>query len=211
LSLKSDGKQFLLNIKPKYRKSVTPILKMLKENREASDFVCQAILEKVARDGITSIESQVEVLLEGNTDMLAPRKSSVNRISTFRTARTQVSTTAEEVEDKGKEQESEITTLPESKQEEEIEKVSQEELLSTQSDVQEQPSVSSMEQDTKPVKTIEESENKDSPQKEASITNPTVSKKSATPNGITATINGKDVQPKEETPKGLGNALFDMD
>ena len=63
MSTKSDGKQFLLNIKPKYRKSVTPILQILKENREASDFVCQAILEKVQRDGIPSAEVQVEHLL----------------------------------------------------------------------------------------------------------------------------------------------------
>jgi len=68
LASKSEGSQFLLNIKPKYRKTVSPILKLLKENREASDFVCQAILEKVSRDGITStIESQVESILEGKT------------------------------------------------------------------------------------------------------------------------------------------------
>ena len=76
MASKKDGTQFLLNIKPKYRRTVTPILQKLKENREASDFVCQAILEKVARDGISSIESTVEVLLGENAEMFAHRNLS---------------------------------------------------------------------------------------------------------------------------------------
>lgn len=64
MASKSEGHQFLLNIKPKYRKTVSPILQMLKKNREASDFVCQAILEKVQRDGLSTIEHEVENILE---------------------------------------------------------------------------------------------------------------------------------------------------
>lgn len=218
MSLKSDGKQFLLNIKPKYRKSVTPILQMLKENREASDFVCQAILEKVARDGITSIESQVEVLLEGNAELLTPRKESVKTPSPFVSARTQVSATVEQGQDIEEKNQKLSPPLPDSNQELRMVESSESEVVETkelQGDVSQPPTeISSSDNENEEniqEKTVEPlSENL--VEKENSINKPTNSNDS-TNSEVEIEINGKKIKPKEvsKTPKSLASSLFEMD
>lgn len=218
MSLKSDGKQFLLNIKPKYRKSVTPILQMLKENREASDFVCQAILEKVARDGITSIESQVEVLLEGNAELLTPRKESVKTPSPFVSARTQVSATVEQGQDIEEKNQKLSHPLPDSNQELRMVESSESEVVETkelQGDVSQPPTeISSSDNENEEniqEKTVEPlSENL--VEKENSINKPTNSN-DTTNSEVEIEINGKKIKPKEvsKTPKSLASSLFEMD
>lgn len=101
MSLKSGGRQFLINIKPKYRTTVTPILEMLKENREASDFVCQAILEKFSREGgVSTIESEVQSLLEGKLVSLGrvekQPSSKPNNLPPSSDAHKEISATSEE-------------------------------------------------------------------------------------------------------------------